>query len=180
MWARFFAPVLSGPAPSQPPTQVYWVPFPDVKRSWHGFIHPISSAEVKGSIELYLYFAYGLSRTVTERTLLFLPLLDDSHFRGFTKPLNNNHVCRKSRFSPEVISFWNPTCDLLQQIAYPCVATAREGSQGHDRSRFFEKSQRLAPLQTVASRCSSDADPQRDSSSRPNPASLGTLKTPVH
>lgn len=72
-----------------------------------------------------------------------------------------------------------PTCDLLQQVANPRVATARERSQCHDRSRLFEKAQRLTPLQTVASGCGSYAHPQRDSSSRPTPASLGTLKTPV-
>jgi hypothetical protein len=152
----------------------------------HSFvISPLRKSEQRETVKhIHIYQGFGEEtwgkettwKTVIERTLLFLPLLDDSHFRGFIKQLNNNEVYRKFRFSPEVISFWNPTCDLLQQIAYPCVATAREGSQGHDRSRFFEKSQRLTPLQTVASRCSSDADSQRDSSSRPNPASLGTLK----
>ena len=72
-----------------------------------------------------------------------------------------------------------PTCDLLQQVANPRIAAARERSQCHDGSRLFEKAQRLAPLQSVTSRCGSYAHPQMDSSSRPTPTSLGTLKTPV-
>jgi len=46
--------------------------FPEVKRPERGFDHP-PGAEVKESVELYLYFPSGPSWPVTGRTLL-LPL----------------------------------------------------------------------------------------------------------
>jgi hypothetical protein len=62
-WGRDF-PQLSRLAlrPTQPPINAYWVSFPGLKRSGRGVDHPHPfTAEVKGRVELYIYFTSGLS-----------------------------------------------------------------------------------------------------------------------
>ena len=63
--ARFSTPVQTALEPTQPPVQ--WV-----KQSGRGVNYPpSSSAEVKGKVELYLYFHSGPSEPVIGRTLPF-------------------------------------------------------------------------------------------------------------
>ena len=67
-WGRGDLPHLSRPAlgPTQPPIQCYRVSFQAVKRPGRGVDHPSpSSAEVKESVELYLYFPSGSSWPIT-------------------------------------------------------------------------------------------------------------------
>jgi hypothetical protein len=73
-WGRDFAHP-SRP-PWDPPSHLYRVPFPAVKRPGHDLKHaPPSSVEVEERVELYLYTSSGPSWPVLG---LALPLLFDS------------------------------------------------------------------------------------------------------
>ena len=72
MGAIFFAPVQTGHAAHSPSNTMGTGSFPGVKRTWRGVDHlpPLSSAEVEGSVELYIYSPSGPSWSVRGRIFI--------------------------------------------------------------------------------------------------------------
>jgi hypothetical protein len=82
--ARFSTPVPTGPGTYPVSYTRYWISFPGVKRQGRGVDHPPpSNAEVKETVEIYLYTPSGPSWSVLRRTLP-LPLPPGLTFKNST------------------------------------------------------------------------------------------------
>ena len=102
--ARFSAPVQNGPAIQAASCTAGTGYFPGVKRSGHGADHPLSSAEVKERVQLYLYSPLGpswpvLAGSFTSALLNEVPSsICDQDWLGSPNNLTIPRLCGSSVF----------------------------------------------------------------------------------